>query len=441
MKEFLNLAAAILFVFSVIFIWTMLLYQFVLTIGGVRWRRAWARETRRTPAPADWPGVSVLIPARNEEKVIGGLLDHLLRLDYPRDRLEIIVIDDGSTDGTSSLVRRCQQGHPQVRLLSIPRAEGGRGKSAVLNRGLALAGQPLIAVYDADNRPEPDSLKILCRTLAADPRLAAVTGKFRAFNKDRNLLTRLINIESTAFQWIIQAGRWFFLRVAFLPGTNYVIRRDVLESVGRWDEGALAEDSELTFRIYEAGRLVKFAPTAVSWEQEPETLRVWVRQRTRWARGNNYLISKYAGSVLRGRPKAMTLEIINLVFLYYLFMFAIVFSDGLFVLSLVGAVRIQIPGPFLELWALAFLLFLLEVMIALSHEKEDRPAALVQVILGYAVYTKLWAFVLMKAFSDDYLARRERTWSKTERFEPALPGGLTSSLANRPRPAADWEEQ
>ena len=71
----------------------------------------------------------------------------------------------------------------------------------------------------------------------------------------------------------------------------------------------------------------------------------------------------------------MTFEVLNLLFLYYLFMFAIVFSDALFVLSVFGAVRIQIPGPFKELWALAFLLFILEILIALSHEKEDRPAS------------------------------------------------------------------
>ena len=252
-----------------------------------------------------------------------------------------------------------------MRLENIPPAEGGRGKSVVLNRGLAIASHRLIAVYDADNRPEPDSLKTLCRTLEADPRLAAVTGKFRAYNKDRTLLTRLVNIESIAFQWIIQAGRWFFLRVAFLPGTNFVIRKEVLEKIGGWDENALTEDSELTFRIYDAGYLVKFAPTAVTWEQEPETLRVWVRQRTRWARGNNYLISKYARTIFcRRKPRAMAFEIFNLLFLYYLFMFAVVFSDLIFILSLFGLVRIRIPGPFAELWALAFLLFVLEVLIS-----------------------------------------------------------------------------
>ena len=213
----MRIAAEILFVFSVISIWIMLLYQFVLTIGGFLWRIKWLRAERQAVPPVEWPGVSILIPARNEGKVILELLDHLLGMDYPQDRLEIIVINDGSSDGTADLVRRVQKNAPSVRLENIPPAEGGRGKSVVLNRGLAIASHRLIAVYDADNRPEPDSLKTLCRTLETDPRLAAVTGKFRAYNKDRTLLTRLVNIESITFQWIIQAGRWFFLRVVFSP--------------------------------------------------------------------------------------------------------------------------------------------------------------------------------------------------------------------------------
>ncbi len=432
METHMRTAIEILFVFSVVSIWLMLLYQFVLTIGGFLWRIAWLRSERRPVPPVEWPGISILIPARNEEKVILGLLDHLLTMDYPQDRMEIIVINDGSTDGTADLVRRVRATSPRVRLENIPAEEGGRGKSAVLNRGLALASHRLIAVYDADNRPEPGSLKILCRALEADPRLAAVTGKFRAYNKDRTLLTRLINIESIAFQWIIQAGRWFFLRVAFLPGTNFVIRKDVLERIGGWDVSALTEDSELTFRIYDAGYLVKFAPTAVTWEQEPETLRVWVRQRTRWARGNNYLISKYAKTLFRRKPGAMAFEIFNLLSLYYLFIFAVVFSDLIFILSLFGFVHIRIPGPFAELWALAFLLFILEVLIALSYEKEDRPGSVLYIALAYTFYTKLWAFVVLKGFYEDVFARKDRTWDKTVRFDIGSPEPIADRNATPP---------
>jgi hypothetical protein len=118
----------------------------------------------------------------------------------------------------------------------------------------------------------------------------------------------------------------------------------------------------------------------------------------------------------------MTFEILNLLFLYYLFVFAVVFSDAIFVLSVLGIVRIPIPGPFGELWALAFLLFFLEVLIALSFEKEDRPSSVFHIVLAYAVYTKLWAWIVLRGFYDDFVARRESTWAKTERFDTHRPG-------------------
>ena len=241
----------------------MLLYQFVLTIGGFLWRAAWSREVERRPSPpAEWPGVSILVPARNEEKVIDGLLDHLQRLDYPRDRLEIIVINDGSTDRTAGLVRlRPERRCPQLAAARASRqGEGGRGKSAVLNRGLAVAAHPLIAIYDADNRPEPGSLKTLCRRAGRRiRRLAAVTGKFRAYNKDRTLADPARSTSSRSpSSGSSRPAAGSFSGWPFFPAPTIVIRKDVLEKIGGWDENALAEDSELTFRIYDAGYLVKF---------------------------------------------------------------------------------------------------------------------------------------------------------------------------------------
>jgi cellulose synthase/poly-beta-1,6-N-acetylglucosamine synthase-like glycosyltransferase len=416
-----------MFVFSVIFIWLMLLYQFVLTAAGFLFRRRLRKE--KDPAVPDeaLPRVSVLVPARNEAMVIGDLLHRLGELDYPPDRLEIIVIDDDSTDGTGALVERAAADDPRVRLFRVPPGRGGRGKSAALNSALKIARFEAIAVYDADNRPEPDSLSRLCRSLVRDPRLAAVTGLFRVYNKDRNLLTRFIHLESLAFQGIIQAGRWFLMKIAFLPGTNFVIWRKDLEEAGGWDEQALTEDTELTFRIYERKRLVKFLPTAVTWEQEPERLRTWVRQRTRWARGNNYVLGARLPRLLRRRPNLMVFELFNLFFLYYVFVFAIIFSDLIFILSLLGLARLRIAGPFTELWALAAALFALEVLVALSYEAEDSWKMLGVVFLAYLSYTKLWAFVVLRGLTQDVVLKRQRVWDKTERFDPKAPNKRKTS--------------
>jgi len=417
MRSVFRLLIDAVFVFSVIFIWLMLLYQFVLTLGGFLYRRQIYRKKADGREPVDLPAVSVLIPARNEEKVIGGLLEKIGSLRYPADRLEVIVINDGSSDCTEALVLEAARRDKRIKVLSIPPEESGRGKGAALNRGLRLAVHPVIAVYDSDNRPEPDSLAELCGTLVGDKRLAAVTGKFRAYNKGKNLLTRFINIESVAFQWIIQAGRWFFLKIAFLPGTNFVIWKSVLEAVGGWDEEALTEDTELTFRVYQRGFLIKFLPSATSWEQEPERLSTWVRQRTRWARGMSYVIAKHGKSLFRKKLNLTSVELLNVLFLYYFFLFAILFSDLLFMLSLLKIVRLRMLGPYTELWALAFLLFLLEILVALSLEKEDSVAAVALSTLAYITYTKLWVFVVLRAITEESILKKKRIWDKTERFD------------------------
>jgi len=319
-----------LFIFAVVFIWLMLIYQFVLTIGGVLfWRKEKLRGVAAEVARRDrWPTISVLIPAKNEALVIGGLLAKLLAQNYPRSKMEIIVINDGSTDLTASLVEAEMKRNPDIiKLINIPIEESGRGKGAALNRGLSRCQGEIVAVYDADNLPEKDALKKLVTALIANPKLAAVTGKFRASNRQRNFLTRLINLESVAFQWIIQAGRNFFLNIAFLAGTNYVIRREVLESLGGWDEGALTEDTELTLRLYEHGWRVRFLPAATTWEQEPEKWGTWIRQRTRWARGNNDLIRRQMKRLFKTKLSLTSIEMANLFYLYYLFVLAIIVSD------------------------------------------------------------------------------------------------------------------
>ncbi len=415
MKELFQILINSIFVFSVIFIWLMLLYQFILTIGGFLWRNKLSKESYNF-SEDDLPSVSVLIPARNEEKVIGKLIESLLQMEYPKEKIEIIVINDGSDDRTEEIVRNFILKDKRIRILNIPKEESGKGKGEALNKGLKEAKNDVIAVYDADNIPDPDSLYKLCGALISEEKLAGCVGKFRAYNKGRNLLTRLINIESIAFQWIIQAGRWFFVKISFIPGTNFVIWRRVIEELGGWDRKALTEDSELTFRIYEKGYRIKFLPVVTSWEQEPERLKTWIRQRTRWAMGNSYIISKYLKKIFKTKLNFSLIELLNLVYLYYLFVFAILFSDTLFILAIFKVIRISVMGPYAELWAFAFFLFLIEILIALSFEKEDNLSNFLTSIFAYLTYTKLWVFVVLRALYFQYFSKKEKKWEKTERF-------------------------
>ncbi len=204
--------------------------------------------------------------------------------------------------------------------------------------------------------------------------------------------------------------------MATLPGTNYLIHRSLLETLGGWDQEALTEDTELSIRIYEAGYLIKVIPYAVSWEQEPENLRVWFRQRVRWARGNNYVLQKHLAHIFHIKPRVVGLELFYSMAVYYLFFTAILLSDLLFVLAVLGVITIPVPGPYSEVWFFAFGLFVLELVIALSREREDSLSNILLIILSYFTYCQLWIPVVLKGAYDDFIVHRAHKWDKTQRF-------------------------
>jgi hypothetical protein len=414
----------ILFILSVALIWFMLIYQFVLTSAGFLYGRDVQREKRRldaNPQRSSLPELSILIPAHNEEMVIERTLTAILASDYPKEKLEVVVVDDGSSDRTPEILDRLAKNHSPLRVVHVPVGQGGRGKAAVLNRGLKLTRHELVAVYDADNQPELTSLRYLASQFVLDPSLGGALGKFRTANRRRNWLTRCINIEGLSFQWIVQAGRWKLLGIATLPGTNFIVRKAVLKEVGGWDEEALTEDSELSMRILAAGYRIKFVPYAVTWEQEPETLGTWFRQRTRWARGNFYIARKFWSSIGAARNKALATEMFYFLCLYYVFVGAIIVSALLFLLGLFSVIFIPIPGPYLEVWLMAYLLFAMEIVVMLSREAgEDSFSNIFYTLAMYFTYCQLWPLVVTSAFYSEFVKKEKHTWVKTRRFKEVL---------------------
>lgn len=418
MLPLMHPALDLLFLISVLVIWGMIVYQLVLTLAGYRYRHRVQQEhetllgKNHDPAP-----ISIMIPARNEEVVIGKTIRTILALDYPPDRLELVIINDGSSDRTAEIISAHAQSDPRIRLVNLPAGESGHGKAYALNEGLKHCTHELIAIYDADNTPEPKALLHLALHLQADTKLAAVIGKFRCVNRQRTWLTRFVNIETIAFQWILQAGRYHLSNVAILPGTNYIIKKTVIEQVGGWDDRAITEDSELSMRIYQAGWQIKFMPLSVTWEQEPETLRVWTRQRTRWVRGNNYVLRKFTGPMLKTRSRFLVTEFIYLFALYYLFLLATVVSLLLFLAGAAGLVILNVPGPYTAVWVSAFALFTLEIFIVLSYEGEDSAANILLTVAMYFTYCQLWLYIVFKALILDARRHRVGVWDKTERFK------------------------
>lgn len=248
----------------------------------------------------------------------------------------MIVINDNSSDRTGEIADEFAGRYNFIKVVHLDAATAGRGKPGALNRGLRHATREMIVVYDADNTPERKAVYYLALALQNTPGAGAVVGKFRVINASQTVLTRFINIETLTFQWLAQAGRYRWFGITTIPGTNFLIYRHVLEQLGGWDQGALAEDTELSIRVDDSGYTIRFFPAAVTWEQEPATWGVWWKQRLRWARGNQHVILKSLKRLPSMANRLIALDLFYLLATYVLFFGAVALSNGLFVGNLIA---------------------------------------------------------------------------------------------------------
>jgi cellulose synthase/poly-beta-1,6-N-acetylglucosamine synthase-like glycosyltransferase len=233
-----------------------------------------------------------------------------------------------------------------------------------------------------------------------------------------------VNIEGLCFQGVVQAGRHMLLDIAFLTGTNYVIKKDILLEVGGWDEEALAEDSELSTRLYMERYRVDYVPCSQTWEQEPETLKVWMTQRTRWARGNNYAILKLIRHFGSSKDKARTFENLFMLTMSYSFLIALVISQVALMLSLFGFEHLNHDSGWIFcFWQFSALFYFAQIWFTLSLEREAKPESLLVGFLMYFFYGYLWMGAIMRALYYDVIVRKARNWDKTVRFETELEVG------------------
>ena len=411
--------------YAIAAIWGLMFLNIFLSIGGFIYmiKVNKGEKGAKKQMISEYPVVSIMVPAHNESIVIRKTVLALLNFDYPKDRYEIIVINDNSSDSSAQVLKEIQETHPDRKLIVIntDNVMGGKGKSNALNIALSVAAGTVIAIYDADNTPAPDALRILVENLMEDDKLGAVIGKFRTRNRNASLLTRFVNIETLAYQCMNQAGRYFFFKLCTIPGTNYVIRRSIIDEMGGWDTKALSEDTEISFRLYRMGYYIKFMPLAVTWEQEPQKLKQWFKQRTRWAKGNLYVLIKNFKYAFDSTAGPMRLDVFYYALVYVLMLTSLICSDSIFILGILGLCHVTLGGFSILLWGMAILLFILNVLITLSVEKNEfsiQSAFLILLMLF--TYSKMWVAVVIKAVYlsiQDALFDKEVVWDKTERFE------------------------
>jgi len=271
-----------------------------------------ARPSRRPAPPPIDPAlfVSVLIPCFNEAAVIESSVHRVLA--SRETCLEVIVIDDGSSDGTSTVVEQAFAGDPRVRLLTLPNG----GKAHALNRGLTFARGDIVVALDADTQFEPETIARLARWFT-DPAIGAVAGNAKVVNRV-NLVTRWQAVEYVTAQNLERRALTLFDAVMVVPGAVGAWRRRALDDVGGYPVDTLAEDQDLTIAIQRKGWAVTYDIDAVAWTEAPEKFSGLAKQRYRWAYGTLQCLWKHRrvmgtrqppGLALVGMPQAWVFQV------------------------------------------------------------------------------------------------------------------------------------
>lgn len=293
--------------------------------------------------------ISVLIPMHNEEKVLDTVLTALLECDYDADRLEIIPINDNSTDKTREMLDEYHRKYEFIRPLHRNCAD--RGKPVGLNDAMRMARGEIIIVFDADYRPARSMLKQIALAFE-DPQVGAVMGRVIPHNTNKNMLTRLINLERSGGYQVDQQARYNLRAIPQYGGTVGGFRRDFLLSTGGFNPKVLAEDTELTYRLITNGWKVVYANSAECYEESPESWNVRGRQIRRWARGHNEVLFRYLIPTITS-PHLNLFQKIDGLFLLFIYAVPVLLLFGWGVsLALFFLGRMDIFGGW---WVLLFL--------------------------------------------------------------------------------------
>ena len=266
---------------------------FQMLLGVIRYRR---RQRRIDGLRYDQP-VDVMIAAYNEVEVIRRTLRSVLASRHPIHQL--IVVDDGSTDGTSEEVRAVAAKDSRVRLVQQPNG----GKSSAQNHGLTLATTEVVVTLDADTIIAPDTIPNLVRHFGAEDadRLGAVAGTVRVGNRTRNLLTRWQALEYVAQIGIERSAQDLLGAISIIPGACAAWRRAAILEAGGYSQDTLAEDCDLSLSLHQKRYRVTQDDQAVARTEAPDTVDALLKQRTRWMYGTIQAVVKHRNMLFNRR--------------------------------------------------------------------------------------------------------------------------------------------
>jgi cellulose synthase/poly-beta-1,6-N-acetylglucosamine synthase-like glycosyltransferase len=351
------------------------------------------------------PRLSVIIPAFNAEAFLAEAIESVRH--QPYRNLEIIVVDDGSTDDTYERASALEGTHGAATVRVVRKVNAG--KASALNTGLAVASSPFVLCMDADSRLARDTLRNAMRHFT-DPRVGAVAGNVKVVNR-HTLWTRLQALEYIQGLNLPRRAQGFLRVVNIIPGPIGVFRRDVLQQVGGYDTDTFAEDADVTIKILGAGWQIVYEEGAIAWTEAPESVHDLLKQRYRWTRGILQALRKRGDWLARPRgDTAVGLSLQALLFEAIVWPVVNVVGNLLFAIA---ALSLGAASMVLHWWLLLTMLDLAAALHTVAMEEED--ITLVPLAIPYRFFFITLIDVAKMCATVEELARVPMVWGKLER--------------------------
>ncbi len=358
---------------------------------------------RRTASWKEYPFVSIVVPAFNEAKTIGGCIKSLLASNY--DRFEIILVDDGSKDGTLEEMRKFE-GHHNVKIIS----QTNGGKASALNHGYDLTKGDIIIFADADGIFEVDTIRRLVEAFI-DDKVACCCGNDAPIGL-HFAMTKLQNLQAHVGTGYVRRALSCLNCLPIVSGNIGAFRRSVLDEIGLFKVGFIGEDLELTWRIHKAGYKVAFEPKALVRAEAPHTWKGLWKQRVRWARGFIQTLQIHSDLMFRKSAFGLYLPVNSIAMLIIpLLQLAAILMLPILLIFLPNSVSMNMLG--LIGWlGIGFTVFVTVFAIALDRAWGDlRYLWVLPLWMPYSLFidaVMLWAIVLE-------IMGTEAKWNKVER--------------------------
>jgi cellulose synthase/poly-beta-1,6-N-acetylglucosamine synthase-like glycosyltransferase len=387
----------------VLLFWTV--YNGSIIYMGVRGKRKHV-PTSSANNIEEFPNFSIIVPTKNEETVIRRCLNGILNMDYPKDKMQIIVVDGKSTDNTFKICSEFSERYPEnFKFISEKTA---KGKPAALNLALPYINGEIVGTFDADSLPEKDVLSKVV-SYFDDKKVMAVQGRTTSINEKTNALTRVIAMEEKAWFQALLTGREKLQLFVPLTGSCQFVRRNVVEELGGWDENSLTEDVEFALRLVEKHHVIKYAPDVCSGQETPSTIGPLFRQRVRWYRGYMETAIKY-GRLLDNLNKRTVDAEISMAGPFMMVVSLLSYINWFFVVLFLSQSNpiLDFTGIVIALTAVS----LVSIGIALAaSEKPIKPQNILWIPFIY-IYWLMQMFIAGWALFK-LVFRRKRVWTKT----------------------------